>query len=410
MSSQLAVAVTLFCSVGVFAKPRIINGVPVPPGYFNEVVQFKANGGGGGTCTATLVGPEMVITAGHCAPDKSSVKVKVGAKEIEGTFYRHPDYQQFDYDVALVHLKTALPDIEPASIQHEVEIGTAVTLLGFGCTASGGGGGNDGILRMGESVVTGFARNDFVSKKAGGGALCFGDSGGPTFRRVDGQYYLVGISSKGNITDTNYSTYLSKAEVYNFLKTTADTLHTAICGITVNCDSQKPEVLAFKKPVWELSVQAGTALTQELEPLLVSPQPVKWYLDPGAPSWMTIVGDKLTADPPIDGKVFGEYIASLTARKDSNAAVTLLRLRVLGIQTPPTCTLVAAPDFIKLGESLTLAVKAVGDVTLASIDGQVVYPPGTLKITPPAAGVFTSTAKVRGPGGEGLCTTRYAVK
>jgi Trypsin len=113
-------------------------------------------------------------------------------------------------------------------------------LLGYGCTDTSGNGGNDGILRTGETVITDFSNLDMVSQRPNGAALCFGDSGGPAFVSNRGQHLLLGVNSKGNIKDTNYNTRTDIEPTTTFLRNFAASNGVDICGINKNCGSVTP--------------------------------------------------------------------------------------------------------------------------------------------------------------------------
>jgi hypothetical protein len=265
---------------------------------------------------------------------------------------------------------------------------------------------------MGESVVTDFSSNDFVTRMPGGGALCFGDSGGPTIAKEDGEYRIVGINSKGNIQDTNYSAYLALPEVQDFLQKTASSQNVEICGVTSDCDQVMEEAPKFKKAVFNYSIEPGAPLTVQLGGLLEAPvSGVQYFLEPGAPDWMRIAREMLALAPP--KQVTGAFRVTLTAKAPGGAAATVLQITVKGPAIPePGCKLEPKPAFIKLGESLVLELHTSGQVNEATIEGhQVVPAPGTkLAITPVKSGVFVAKAQVKGPGGSGSCVARYGVK
>lgn len=139
---------------------------------------------GGGGCTATLVGPRLVVTASHCvgytsrdtvgnygtfeirrsSGDRQVYRVQriaayMGSAEVIG-----PD------DVALLQLATAVPEsiATPAGlVSVEPARGTPVTIYGYGCQRRGGGGSfSKQSIRTTWGTVT--------------STLCPGDSGGPT--------------------------------------------------------------------------------------------------------------------------------------------------------------------------------------------------------------------------------------
>lgn len=222
-----------FFSLGAFGETRLINGTPVKPGTFPQVVRINTNGSG---CTATLIGRNVLVTAAHCAKTNDISKFTIAGKAYQARITRSSLYPGKDHDVSLGVLTENIPsDIQPVSVGGTAEKGTALTILGYGCTQPGGTGGNDGILRIGPSVITGFSNYDFVSKKAGGGALCYGDSGGPAMTEEMGRLVILGINSKGNIKDTNYNTRLDSPESQAFLEKMADDKNLEICGVNVYC-------------------------------------------------------------------------------------------------------------------------------------------------------------------------------
>ncbi len=400
---------TILASTAQASGERIINGVEVPKGMFGEVIQVRADGA---SCTATVVGPNALILAAHCVKDGGSAEFSVDGRTYVGKGFRHPDYPSQDKDVGLIITPQAISGLVPASIGGSVNVGDRVFLLGFGCTTPGGGGGNDGVLRMGESDVLSFSQSDFVSKRVNGGALCFGDSGGPTMAKEAGKFRVVGINSKGNIQDTNYSLHLALPSVQSFLKDTAKAQNVDICGVTSTCESVTPGEPHFKKSLYSYSVESGEVYEQKLPMLLDMPNiaGLKFYLDPSAPEWMEINGMTLTIAPP--KTVTGSFRVSLTAKSPLGADATLIYVNITGpVVESPLCALAANPSFIRLGESLVLTMKTSGQVSSALLIGQSMPAlGGTKTITPVESGVFTATGTVTGPGGSGTCSVRYGVK
>lgn len=224
-------------SVPALAEFRLINGKPVDPGTWKEVVQISSNGS---KCTATIVGPRAVATAAHCAANGASATFVIGTTTYTAKMFRSPLYSTKDHDIAIGVTTQDITGVEPASIGGKAVTGLGINLLGYGCTNPGGGGGNDGILRIGDTAITGFSGFDMVSRKAGGAALCFGDSGGPAMLVENGKHLLLGINSKGNIQDTNYDTRTDLPESNDFYKTLAQTEGIQICGINKDCGTTPP--------------------------------------------------------------------------------------------------------------------------------------------------------------------------
>jgi len=147
----------------------------------------------------------------------------------------HPKYRQDSTaDWALCKstrkIEGAVPEVvaqDGAWCAKDVE----VTLTGYGCVRNGGGGGNDGVYRIGKSTVVSCPTrdNDVVTK--GGAALCYGDSGGPAFLvNADGSREVFGVNSRGNISTTSYlSSVTTKVARDWFAKWQTDN-STTICG------------------------------------------------------------------------------------------------------------------------------------------------------------------------------------
>lgn len=235
-------------ALGNDQSPALIGGDPVKPGDFPEVVYISM---GSGRCSATVVGPRAVLTAAHCARGGKKITFEHNQAQYSGKCYAPNAYPRQDHDIAicLVDKPIAKPYAQLSS--DGPSKGDDVTLIGYGCTKPGGGGGNDGILRQGKAEVTGFTTWDFVTKAKA--ALCYGDSGGPAFKEIktptEDQHVILGVNSKGNIKDTSYLSKIYTKASREFLSAWAMKNETDVCGINVDC--LKPETPKVCQESWQ---------------------------------------------------------------------------------------------------------------------------------------------------------------
>ena len=136
---------------------------------------------GGGMCTATLITPQVAVTAAHCVDFGSTSRPgSYGRFVIQASAtspqmrYTVDMYRAFGrdeaMDVAIVHLAEAVPVsvATPAAIaRRHPDGGDAVTLFGYGCT------------RRNTSIGSGQKRKFQFAQGQATARLCPGDSGGP---------------------------------------------------------------------------------------------------------------------------------------------------------------------------------------------------------------------------------------
>jgi hypothetical protein len=235
--------------------PTLINGSEVKEPR-PEIVRLSMNGA---ACTGTLVGPRVVMTAAHCIEDGQTATFAVNGKSYSGKGVQSNRYPEQDHDIAMVIVPEPIVLDEYAEIGGKASRGADITLFGYGCTQEGGGGGNDGILRTGGSRIIGYSGYDMVSRKEGGSALCFGDSGGPAF--VGSK--LVGINSKGNIRDTNYNTRLDLRVSKDWIKKVAQDRNVEVCGVTKSCGMEEEEEPKQCKAIFYKSLEKMKASMKE---------------------------------------------------------------------------------------------------------------------------------------------------
>jgi hypothetical protein len=191
-------------------RERIVGGIPTSE--FRDCVAIGSDDGW--CCTGTLIAPNVVLTAGHCFGGCTS-RVFVGddvdapedGQVIEvAQAVRHPEF----VDSPLANDLTVLVLAEEASVEPRplaedgmLDGAHSVRLAGFGNTDVFSTGGY-GIRRMvdvplasndpqfGADAATEFvAGAPFLDRDS-----CNGDSGGPAYVEADGEWFLVGATSR----------------------------------------------------------------------------------------------------------------------------------------------------------------------------------------------------------------------
>jgi len=409
ISQKLALAGTLVLAAIAFADPtpnfRIINGQEVTPGTYQYVVNLSTNGA---PCTGALVGPNTLITAAHCVPNGGNATFKVGAKTYTAKMTRSPiyNYPKSDHDVALGVVSEAVTGISYVSIGGKATQNLGIQLLGFGCTKKPNPGEapvSDGKLRIGSTVITGFKDFDMVSRQANGAAICFGDSGGPALVKVDGKDFLLGLTTKGNLADTNWSLRLDMNESQTFLKDFASANNVKICGVNENCGGITPP------PAPKCSLTSNPSVVKKGETIVFS------ISTEGQVTSAMIDGSSVnfpTGSKSMVANSVGTFSAqgSVTGPGGTGSCSATYTVEN-GITPPqlPKCTLSASPDSVLIGETVTLEMNST-NATEGTIDGvSVNVPNGKRVITASTKGTFTALGRVGNANGSGNCTATYRV-
>ncbi len=202
----------LFALLAVLAP--VVGGSPVGPDEFPDVVLVA---GWTGLCSGTVIAPDVVLTAGHCAAiDPQAVLVHSIDYGIPGgelvpiaSVIAYPDWQHA-YDVAVVVLSEPIANVTPREIAAGCapDDGDAFRVVGFGLTDPGG---SDASTELETALVpiddadctrdpacrAPIAPDGEIIAGGDGTAACFGDSGGPLLvPAASGRDALLGVVSR----------------------------------------------------------------------------------------------------------------------------------------------------------------------------------------------------------------------
>lgn len=219
---------------------QIINGAQVTqPDEWPATFIFRSPEG---SCTATAVGPQVILTAAHCIEDQQTGTVRIHNSPISVQCFHHPNWATGN---STTDFALCLTESEMTGIQFEV-VNTAlayprqndsVVLLGFGCTQNGGHDGSFGTLFKGTATVvrtpSGLSVDTVVR---GGAAVCFGDSGGAAYFNLvpsGNRRALVAVNSRGDISRFSFLSTTATPLFVNWATDWSQQHGVQICGLNV---------------------------------------------------------------------------------------------------------------------------------------------------------------------------------
>jgi secreted trypsin-like serine protease len=230
MPRLLAVVASLAAASVVIGPPAearagtldmpIVGGTLAKPGDWPDVVAVFTEDGG--LCSGTLLGADLVLTAGHCIGGKP-IEVIIGSVDLarpDGErravkwARAYPSWES-EYDVGIVMLENpvaakqrAIAENCTSGKRNRLRAGTRLDVVGFGLTTKTATDNNTRLHAASIAVIDGLCEVDEACKEAvapggeftaGGHGVdaCFGDSGGPVYIGTSRGRALVGVVSRG---------------------------------------------------------------------------------------------------------------------------------------------------------------------------------------------------------------------
>ncbi|XP_046456355.1 brachyurin-like [Daphnia pulex] len=214
-----------FCGQSKVDSSRIVGGEEAIPHEFPWQVSVLIDGSG--FCGGSLISPDWVLTAAHCADGAGRFLITLGDHDrtvvepsqvaVSTTTYTvHPGWNSATLadDLALIRLPspvTLTPEVQPICLAPATEpdhVGDTLLVSGWGKTADGALQGiSDVLMKVTAPGITtaecAATYGDIITDNilcidtTGGKGSCNGDSGGPLSFVNAGVYNQVGIVSFG---------------------------------------------------------------------------------------------------------------------------------------------------------------------------------------------------------------------
>jgi snapalysin len=182
---------------GGTVTPLIVNGRPASENY-----SFLVYTSG---CTGSLIKANWVVTARHC-PTPSSVRVGSINRTSGGTVVSvNGAVSHSRADVKLLRLSSSVSQAPAPIPTTSGAVGTATRIIGWGLTCpTRGCGSTPTVAHELDTSIVADSRclgidgpvEICTNNTNGNAGACYGDSGGPEVRLVNGRWNLIGATSR----------------------------------------------------------------------------------------------------------------------------------------------------------------------------------------------------------------------
>lgn len=208
-----------------------LDGIPETPAMVNGEFADSSRGmaavfsNGSYMCSGSIIASRWVLTAKHCVGGSMSVRVKSLDRTSGGGIVGVDDTKvRTNHDIALLHLnRSANAEYVRLASAHPVE-GTTNYIFGWGATCANCASSEKlkrSTVRVVDVSATDYYGGRAIQLSKINGLGCFGDSGGPQFKLVDGLRYQVGVLSTVDSNCSARNKYASVPTSLDWIKQVA---------------------------------------------------------------------------------------------------------------------------------------------------------------------------------------------